>query len=213
MDPQTENTLKIAFDGITAIATAAAAIYAARSAIAANKAMTQMEQHHRQMIDLTKTFHKESLENELGAQVQTLQSECLQKYLLIMNRITESIAADKMEYAYDGIRGLIDLLWFEFHMWKASYKIPTEVFQSWLLLRRRDYISGDPQMTFKTTPNQMSSYQAKCGSVVSYRNVWNDLIEKRYYKEGDEFVKLMNAVHHETPTLETVLESAYNNKL
>ena len=132
---------------------------------------------------------------------------CLDKYLAVMDRLYEGMSERHMETAYDSMRSLVDLIWFELILWREG-QIPDEAMAAWLAGRRQQYSSGKPDVKFKSNEcsNSMRNYFNKYQGVVSYRNVWDDLVHTGYFTTGEDFLRFMQQVHKSPVAIPELLE-------
>jgi hypothetical protein len=132
---------------------------------------------------------------------------CLDKYLVVMGRLYEGMCERRMEFAYDSMRSLADLIWFELLLWREG-QIPDDAMAAWLAGRRRQYLSGKPDVKFKKNEcsDSMMNYFKQYHGVVSYRNVWMYLEHTGYYEKSDEFLNFMRQVQESQVPIPTLLE-------
>lgn len=177
---------------VATVGTAIAAISAAIAARNSSSTLDLMEAQHDQIIEST----KEKAKSEILL-------KCLDNYLNIMSKESRAIQDNQMSHAYDAQRSLIDLLWFEFQLWQKGH-IDDDHFEAWLEIRKKNYREDKPNLKFTEDglPGHFTNYrrinreEATGKVIVSYRRVWDYLLNIGYYPDGDPFLTFLNAIHN-----------------
>lgn len=125
---------------------------------------------------------------------------CLNAYITVMRARTKAIEDKSEEQCKSFYRELFDLHWTEFQMWRDGL-IPNHVIEAWLAVRGRNYREDSIQFD-------------KDGKVVivSYKQVWDDLIDRRYFEPTDRYLDLMKIVHDEKLTDIKTLRKQFGRK-
>lgn len=114
---------------------------------------------------------------------QTLLS-CLENYINIMKVRRNAEEKKNPDLAKEFYREMFDLHWSEFHLWHEG-AIPDHVMRAWLSVRQRNYNADN------------INCQAQDGTqrMVSYRDIWGELVSNGYFELNDRFVEFMNKAH------------------
>jgi hypothetical protein len=185
-----------------AVATTAAACAAAVAARASQETVKIMEKQHNESIKQAKDYNDASLDLATEGTKSRVFLECLGQYLSIMSKEARAIQDNEMAYAYDSQRALIDLVWFEFHLWRKGH-VDDENFYAWMDTRRRSYSGGQPELKFNKDgrPEYMTTYAIANHDanddtvVVSYKRVWDHVESTHYYPSEDKYLQLMKQIH------------------
>lgn len=114
---------------------------------------------------------------------------CLNTYTTLMRARTKALEERSERQCKDFYRGLFDLHWTEFQIWREGM-IPDHVMKAWLAVRYRNYATD--ALTFDRDDGQEIT--------VSYKQVWEELKNRNYFEGTDPFVKFMDKAHGEVIT-------------
>jgi hypothetical protein len=112
------------------------------------------------------------------AQGQIMWS-CLQQYTDIKGRLDDAVAKGDVPKVKAGYREIFDMQWAERNCYLKDL-LPRDVFLTWLESRHRSYETDKIEVA---------------GVLVSYKEVWDDLVKKEYWAKDDPFLEFMALVH------------------
>jgi len=125
---------------------------------------------------------------------------CLNAYITIMRARTKALEDKSEQQCKDFYRELFDLHWTEFQMWRDGL-IPDHVMEAWLAVRGRNY--REDSIQFDKDGQRVT---------VSYRQVWDELDDKRYFEPTDPFIQFMDRAHEEVITDMKQLRKEFKRK-
>jgi len=114
----------------------------------------------------------------------TILLTCLQSYLDVRRTRVRATQDKSKGLAYTYYRELFDLHCSEYNLWRRRL-IDQEVTKMWIIARRRDFQKD--QIVIQD--------DGEGSNLVSYSDVWQQLLETEYFHPSDPFVEFMNRAH------------------
>lgn len=115
----------------------------------------------------------------------SVQLSCLSSYTATQQNKLKASQSSSPDLCKAYFRELFDLHWAEHQLWKAN-SIDDPVMKTWLNVRFNDYKNKDSLIIKDKKGKKLT---------ITYPGVWDDLIRTEYFKETDDFVKLMILTH------------------
>ncbi len=108
---------------------------------------------------------------------------CLNSYLKIAEHRDKALIDNNPQLAKVYYRELLDLLWSEYRMWQSGL-VPNHIMRVWALSNYRNLKQGQIEITTS----------GAAPVIVTYREVWDELRERKYFDETDSFTIFLKKV-------------------